>query len=173
MHAKEYHIVVASLITMVKQGESKKSEIEFGSIINVNHVIVNPLSTASVINGNDSQSGSESSVKIDAVESLQSKKELLTEKLEIFKQVVKRDPALFGDFPKQKQKELESVVGIFEKLLEENYQELTKARTVNTKVVEAVSHVVKEHVKSREGYQKDGSLNEEAAIPSITYNKNI
>lgn len=111
--------------------------------------------------------------EIHAVEALQSRKEILTEKLEIFKQVLRRDPTLFGDFPKQKQKELECVVGIFEKLLEENYRELTKARTVNTKVVEAVSFVVKEHIQGKEGYQKDGSLNKEAAMPSITYNKNI
>lgn len=110
---------------------------------------------------------------IKEVEKLQQKKEILTEKLEIFKQVLRRDPNLFGDFPKQKRKELESVVGIFDKLLEENYRELVKARAVNSKVVEAVSFAISDRIRSREGYNKEGSLSDELSMPAITYNKNI
>lgn len=111
--------------------------------------------------------------KMAFVEELQDRKEQLTKRLEIFRKIAKKDRRLLGEFSAQKQKELENIFGMFEKILKENHQELLKARLLNNKVVEAVAHAVKDNLKRKESYGMEGNINRTPVLPSITYNENI
>lgn len=112
--------------------------------------------------------------QIKQVEGLQADKERLTDKLEIYKKLMQKEPTLFSDFPKVKQAELEGVIRIFEKILEENYRELVKARAVNSKVVEAVTVAVNRHINSQRSYADNGSVSSGSGpMPSIAINEQI
>jgi flagellar biosynthesis/type III secretory pathway chaperone len=114
--------------------------------------------------------------QITQVEELQEEKERLTRIMSFFKSEIQKDPSVLGRFPKVQMRELKCVVQIFDRLLNNNYQTLVKARAVNEKVVEAVASSLHDHVTSQSGYNKDGgmgNMGSHSSIPSIAFKQEI
>lgn len=84
-------------------------------------------------------------MKVKKIEALQKEKQFLTSALEAHKKILKKNPDLIATIPSQDRRELESVVNIFEDILEENHRRLLRAKEVNMKIVQAVTEAVREH----------------------------
>lgn len=89
-------------------------------------------------------------MQISAIQPLQKEKKLLTDALATLKKQINKHPEILQQIDEQTYQDLKEVITIFNQVLEENYKRLNMARSVNEKVVEAISDVVREHnIKSQ------------------------
>lgn len=94
-------------------------------------------------------------MQVSKIEKLQNEKIMLTNALEAIKKHVVKHPDMLEELSEQEREDLESVVKIFNEILEENYRRLTMARAVNQRVVQAITEVVQEATKG-DVYDRSG-----------------
>lgn len=111
--------------------------------------------------------------KISKIEDLQKEKLFITSALEAHRKLIGKYPHLLETIPAQEKRDLQEVVNVFNNILEENHRKLKMARDVNHQIVQAITHVVKEHARSRfyDGKGVSGSAAYETL--SVTLNKTI
>ncbi len=94
-------------------------------------------------------------MKISKIEALQREKLFLIGALEAQKKRIDKHPGFSDTIPSQDKKDLQEVVDVFNDILEENHRKLMLAKEINYKIVQAITHVVKEHTLSR-AYDNQG-----------------
>lgn len=95
------------------------------------------------------------SMKINKISDLQHEKQMLTNALEAMKKHIVKHPELMEELSSQEREDLESVVKIFNEILEENYRRLSMARAVNLRVVQAITEIVQEATRG-DVYDRSG-----------------
>lgn len=95
------------------------------------------------------------SMKISKITDLQHEKQMLTGALDAMKKHISKHPELMEDLSDQEREDLESVIKIFNEILEENYRRLSMARAVNLRVVQAITEIVQDATKG-DAYDRSG-----------------
>lgn len=112
-------------------------------------------------------------MKVKQIEGLQKEKIFITNALEAQRKMIDRHPYIMDTIPSRDKKDLEDVAEVFQNILEENHRKLLLAKSVNHKIVEAITEVVKETTQSRvyngSGYTGAAAFN----TLSITLNQTI
>lgn len=113
------------------------------------------------------------SMKISKITDLQNEKTMLTNALEAMKKHISKHPEIMDELSAQERDDLESVVKIFNEILEENYHRLTMARAVNQRVVQAITEVVQEATKG-DVYDRTGITGKPTVDSvSVTLNEKV
>lgn len=94
-------------------------------------------------------------MKVGPIEGLQQEKLLLTHALDASHKHFKKHPEILDDANEEELDDLEEVIHIFEAIKAENHRRLTMARSVNQRVVQAITDVVNEK-RSKSSYTKKG-----------------
>jgi len=95
-------------------------------------------------------------MNIEAVRDVHDEKMKLIRKLELQKELVKKQPQILGKSSSQDVIDFAEASEGMEEALKENYIEALKAKEVNQKIVEAVSKAVSDKKRSSLGYGKQG-----------------
>jgi len=90
-----------------------------------------------------------SEMKVAKIEALQQEKLFLVSALDAQRRLIDKHPHLVETIPSQDKKDLQEVVSVFNDILEENHRKLLLAKQVNHKIVEAITHVVKENTANK------------------------
>jgi flagellar biosynthesis/type III secretory pathway chaperone len=101
-------------------------------------------------------------MNITRVGDLQKEKIMLINALEALKKQVAKHPELMDEITEEEREDLEQVVNVFYQILEENYRRLSMARSVNQRVVQAITDAVQEATRG-DVYDRKG----EAGKPVI------
>lgn len=114
-----------------------------------------------------------SEMKVSKIEALQKEKLFLIGALEAQRKLVDKHPYTVDTIPSQDKKDLQEVVDIFNTILEENHRKLLLAKEVNHKIVQAITHVVKENTLSKS--YDDRGVNGAAPFEalSVTLNQSV
>jgi len=116
-------------------------------------------------------------MNIDGVKELYDEKVRLIKRLEIQKELLKRQPEILQGFDESQKESLKEYTDIFEKILRENYEEAVKAKEINRRIVDCISDAVSNHINSSNGYNKEGrnyNLKEkDGSLPALTLNEEI
>lgn len=95
-------------------------------------------------------------MNIEAVREGHDEKMKLIRKLELQKELVKKQPDILGKSSNQDVIDFAEASNGMEEALKENYNEALKAKEVNQRVIEAVSVAVADRKKKSFGYSKQG-----------------
>lgn len=113
------------------------------------------------------------SMKISKIPNLQHEKLMLTNALEAMKKHIAKYPEVMDELSDQERDDLESVVHIFNEVLEENYRRLSMARAVNLRVVQAITEIVQESTKG-DVYDRSGITGKPVVDSvSVTLNEKV
>lgn len=97
--------------------------------------------------------------------------------LEKTKELLYANPSLLLNIPQQKILEFRSISSMFAEVMEENHNEMLKAKQTNKKVLEIMTTVVIEQMQERTGYNQKGTMGNYAAkngtLPALSFNNNI
>lgn len=94
-------------------------------------------------------------MKVGAIEGLQQEKMLLTHALDASHKYFKKHPELLDEADPEDVEDLEEVISVFEEVKRENFRRLSMARTVNQRIVQAITDIVNEK-RSKTAYNKKG-----------------
>ena len=115
--------------------------------------------------------------KITGVAALQEEKLKHLIYLEATDKLLKTNPAIVHTLPQQKIRELAAISGMLTEVMEENHQELLKARATNKKVLEIMTSIIIDKVKEKSGYNRTGKmgnyLGKAGTIPALAINNSI
>jgi len=95
-------------------------------------------------------------MNIEAVREVHEEKMKLIRKLELQKELVKKQPQILGKGSSQDIIDFAEASEGMEEALKENYIEALKAKEINQRIVEAVSKAVSDNRKKSLGYGKQG-----------------
>ncbi len=109
------------------------------------------------------------------VHKLQDEKLKLVSALEIQKKILKMDPSVKSNFSDREKEEFRKITQQFERVLVDNYTNLTRVKAVNQRLVEAIAEAVMDHTPRASGYTPDGSNAPKASLADVplSINQNI
>jgi hypothetical protein len=112
-------------------------------------------------------------MKISRIEALQQEKLFLINALDAQRKIVEKNPQMMETIPSQDKQDFQEVIEVFNDILAENHRKLLLAKEVNHKIVQAVTHVVRQGTLSRvyDGKGVTGSAPFE--MLSVTLNKKV
>lgn len=94
-------------------------------------------------------------MQVSDIAPLQKEKHLLAQALETIKKQLPEDGSFMDSLEESEAEDLQSVILVFNEILEENYKRINMARMVNQRIVEAITDAVKEQ-SNQDVYDQKG-----------------
>lgn len=115
------------------------------------------------------------SMQMKSVHKLQDEKLKLVSALEIQKKILKMDPSVKERFTDREKEEFRNITQQFERVLVDNYTNLTRVKAVNQRLVEAIAEAVMDHTPCASGYTPEGRNAPKASLADLplSINQNI
>jgi len=117
-------------------------------------------------------------MKVKEIGEIHEEKVRLIRRLEISKQLVRKNPSLMNERRDEEINEFIEISADLDQIVGENYREVLKAKEVNKRVVEAIFHAVVDNQGNTLGYNKQGFSGAAAQMnnrytPAITIDKAV
>lgn len=116
-------------------------------------------------------------MKIARIHELYNDKIELSNKLELYKEMLVRNPDLLNSIPKQDLEQIRKEATAFESLVAEDLKQMNRAKEVHTLVMEAIRKTLEKNVIMGSGYNKKGvidlGLNGPYVAAPVSINENI
>lgn len=116
-------------------------------------------------------------MKIVKIHELYDEKMALAEVLEGYRDIIKNNPDILKSIPQRTLDEMRTEATKFEKLIEEDNKQITRAKEVHKLVMEAVKKTLEKNLVMRSGYNKKGVVDigypGSYATPPVSVNENI
>jgi flagellar biosynthesis/type III secretory pathway chaperone len=112
-------------------------------------------------------------MKVGDIKKLQQEKLFIINALDMQRKLIEKHPHLLGTLSFKDKRELEDVIKVFNKILNENHSKLLVAKEINHKVVQAITAVVTKNTRRMAYNGKGATGSAPFEILSVTLNERI